>query len=142
MSRALVRIGRRQQGDAEARVADPTRRVDARAKREAEIAAAHRAGQSAGIGQRRHAVIGAAGHHLQPLRNEGAVEAVQRGDVGHRAERHEVEQLDQLRFRAVREEATLAQRADGRHRQQEGDADRGEVAVRRAGLAPRPTGWD
>ena len=127
----LVGIFGGEQADAEVRLADPAAGVDPGAEREAEIAAFRRAGQAGGVGERGEADIAPRRHHLQPLGDEGAVEALELGDVGDGAERDEIEQLDQLRLRPAGEEAARAQRAEQGRAEQEGDADRGEMAVRR-----------
>src|SRR3546814_3747366 len=44
----------------------------------------------------------------------------------------DIEQVDEARFGPVGEEIACAQRADQRRAEQEGDADRGEMAVRGA----------
>ena len=78
----------------------------------------------------------AARHHLQPLGDEGAVERLQPGDVGDRAERDQVEQVDDRRLAgAVGEPAAPAKLAHGCDAQQEGHADGGEMAVGGAVLA-------
>ena len=131
----LGRILGGEQADAEIGLADPAAGVDPRAEREAEIAAFGRAVEPGGVGERGEADIAAAGHHLEALGHEGAVEAAELGDVGDRAERDQIEQLDQLRLLAAREEAAAAQRAEQGRAEQEGHADRGEMAVRGALLA-------
>ena len=85
-----------------------------------------------------------AGHHLQALRHEGAVEAAQLGDVGDGAERDEIEQVDQLRLLAACEDSRAPRKvAEQRRAEQEGDADRGEMAVRGALVAlVEPVGID
>jgi hypothetical protein len=60
---------------------------------------------------------------------------VQRGDVGHRAQRDEIQQREEIRLGATGEVIALAQRADGRDRYEECDSDGREVSVRGARLA-------
>ena len=69
---------------------------------------------------------------------------LQPGDVGDGAERDEVEQVDDLRLGPVADEpAAAAQLAQQRDAEQEGHADRGEMAVGRAELAlVEPVGVD
>ena len=125
----LGRILGGEQADAEIGLADPAAGIDPRAEREAEIAAFGRAVEAGGVGERGEADVAAPGHHLQPLGHEGAVEAAELGDVGDRAERDEIEQLDQLRLLAAGEIAAPAQRPQQGRAEQEGHADRGEMAV-------------
>ena len=70
----------------------------------------------AAVGERGQADIAPARHDLEPLGDEGAVEAAKLGDVGDRAERDQIEQLDQLRLLAVREEAASAQASGAKRR--------------------------
>ena len=85
-----------QQPHAQRRFADPAAGIDPGAERKAEVAAGGRAGQPAGIDQRGHADVFAPGHDLEPLRDKGAVEPVQRGDIGDRAQRDQIEQGEQV----------------------------------------------
>ena len=130
--RGLVRILGGQQADAEIGLADPAAGVDPRAEREAEIAAFRRAGEPGGVGERGEADVAAAGHHLQPLRDEGAVEAAKLGDIGDGAERDEIEQFDQLRLGPAGEEAA-ARAGSGARPRRAGRRRR----PRRDGRAPR-----
>ena len=100
----FFRIGRRQQANAEVGLADAAAGVDPRPEREAEVAAARRLHQPRRFGQRGEADILPRRHHPQALGHEGAVEALQPRDVGDRAERDEVEQVEDLGLRAGLEE--------------------------------------
>ncbi len=138
----FLRILGGEQAHAEVRLADAAAGIDARAEREAEIGAGRRPRQPRRLGQRGEADIAAPRHHLQPLRDEGAVEAAQLRDVGDRAERDEVEQVDQLRLRAAGEEA--ARRAASAARPRRAGS---TCRPRRDGRAPPPppprrAGWD
>jgi hypothetical protein len=68
---------------------------------------------------------------------------VERSDVGHRAERNQIEQGEQVRLGPRVEQPALAQHPHGRHREQKGDPDRGKVAMRRGLVAfVEPVGID
>ena len=103
-----------QQAHAEVGLADPAAGIDPRAEREAEVAARRRLDQPRGLGERGEPDIAAAGHDLEALGDEGAVEAAQLGDVGDGAERDEVEQVDQLRLRRGRRRGRGARRSRSR----------------------------
>ncbi len=105
----LIRVLRRQQADAEIGFADPPPRIDARAEREPQVAARRRTGQPRCLDQRVQADVAALGHDLQPLRDERAVQPAQLRHVGDRAERDQIEQLEQFRFGAAREEIAPSQ---------------------------------
>jgi hypothetical protein len=81
------------------------------------------------------------GHDLEALGDEGAVERLQPRDVGDRAERDEVEQVDDLGLGASRRSGRAAQLAQQRDAEQEGHADRGDMAVRGADRRFRRAGW-
>ena len=117
------------QAHAQIRLAHPATGIDAGAKGKAEVRADGRALQPARIDQRRQADILAAGEDLEALRDKGAVEAAQLGDIGDRAERHNIEQLEQFRFGAIFEIALVAQCPDQRRTEQKGHADGGEMAM-------------
>ena len=61
-------------------------------------------------------------HHLQPLRDEGAVEAGERHDIRHGRERDEIERRDEIRNRF----ALFPEHAVQRHQREEGHARRAE----------------
>ncbi len=132
-----------EQADAEIGLADAAAGVDPRPEREAEIGAARIAGQPRCLDQRRQPDVAPGRHHLEPLRDEGAVEPLELRDIGDGAECHDVEQIEQLRLGApAREPAARAQGADQRGAEQEGDADRGEMAMRGALALVEPVGVD
>ncbi len=136
----LVRIVARQQARAEIGLADAAAGIDPRAQHEAQMIGARRLAQARDIGERREAGIAALLHHRQPLPHQRAVDAGQRHDVGHRAERHEVEPLAQVGLGPrLAVPAGRAQRAVDADAQQEGDADGGELLVR---ARRRRSGWD
>ena len=120
----------RQQAHAEGGFAHPAPCVDPRPQCEAEVGAGRGPLQAARIDEGRHACIGPLAHHLQSLRHEGAIEAVQGRDVGHRAQRDEVEQGEEVGLLAALEIAAGAQRTDERDGEQEGHAHRGKMPVR------------
>ncbi len=69
--------------------------------------------------------------HLDPLRHQRAVEPGERHDIADRAERDEIEPLQQIGLaRAAPYQPACAQRAVDRDDQQKGDPDRGERAMR------------
>src|SRR5437868_3134249 len=78
------------------------------------------------LDQRAEADILPRRHDLEALGNEGAVEAFQARDISHRAERDEVEEVDDLRFRDRLEGTARPQLAEQRNAEQEGHSDRGE----------------
>ena len=95
------------------------------------------------LGQRDQPDVAPLGHHLEALGDEGAVERLQPRNVGDRAERDDVEQVDELRLGPLGEIAAPAQLAQQRHSQQERHADRRDMAVRRADFAlVEPVGID
>ncbi len=79
---------------------------------------------------------------LRPWVTKARLSDVQPGDVGDRAERDEVEQIDQLRLFSPIEKAARPQLADECDAEQEGHADGGEMAVGRRPTRPRPAGSD
>ncbi len=81
-----------QQADPQVRFPDPPTGINPRAQGETQIAASGGTGQPARVYQGRHADIGAAGHYLEALRDEGSVKAMKRGDIGNCAQSHEIEQ--------------------------------------------------
>ena len=72
-------------------VADPPAGVDPRPDQEAQVIGLRRPVGAGDVEQRREPGPAALAHHLQPLDDEGAVEAGQRHDVGDGGERDEVE---------------------------------------------------
>ena len=74
---------------------------------------------------------------MQPLRNEGAVEPLERHDVGDGAERHKVERVEQVGLGAQHmPEAALAQLAVHRDHGHEHEADRSEMVEPRKIVLP------
>ncbi len=72
-------------------VTDAPAGIDARPQDEAEVIGRRRLVQARGVAQRLEADILAPTHHLQPLRDIGAVQAGERHHVGDGCQRHEVE---------------------------------------------------
>ena len=96
MSR-LLRLGRSQQPDPKGGLRRPGRSVDPRAEREAEVEAAGRAAPAERHRQARQARYSAPRDRLETLRDERAVERRELHHVGDRAERDQVEQVEELR---------------------------------------------
>jgi hypothetical protein len=124
-----------EQTHAQRRFAHAPASVDARPQRKAQIRGRGRAPQLAGVDQRGHADVLALGHYFQALRDKGAVEPMQRGDIGHRAQRHQIEQRKQRAIAGRAGVVYLVQLAPHRDGQQEGHANRRQMAMRRADLA-------
>ena len=81
------------------------------------------------IHQRGEADVLAPAQRQQSLGDEGAVETLERHHVGDGAERHDVEQAEQIGLRPrVGPEAARAQHAVDRDHRQEHEPDRGEMA--------------
>jgi hypothetical protein len=133
-----------QQPNTEVGLADPAARIDARAERKAEIAAGWRLHQPRRLGERDEPEVLAARHHFQPLGDKGAVKRLQPSDIGNRAERDQVEQIDDRRLLgAVREAAAIPQLAEDSNAEQEGHANGSEMAVGGAvGSLVEPVGID
>ncbi len=88
----------------------------------------HRTTQPSDVGQRRDPAVAAAGERHQPLGDEGAVEPDQRHHIADRAERHQVEPLQQVGLAAVGAVPPASpQQPVDRHHGHVGDADGGEV---------------
>ena len=139
----FLRVGGGQQADAKVGLADPAPGIDPRAQREAEVAARRRFHQPRRLGQRDQPDIAALAHHLEPLRDEGAVEALEPRDIGDGPERDEVKQIEDRGLGdGLGKAAAATQFADQRHAEQERHPDRGEMAVRRAFWRFRRDGWD
>ncbi len=112
MARALAFVARRQQPRAERGIADAAARVDARADEKAEVIGARRPVGARRVEQGRQARAFAPAHHGEAARDEGAVEADERHDVGDRRQRDEIERGLQIGRRAPVKEARLAQARD------------------------------
>ncbi len=105
-ARRLGRIVGEQQPHAEIGAADASAGIDARAEQEAEMPRLGRTRQPRRIHQRGEADVLAPAHRDQALGDEGAVEALERHDVGDGAERDQIEQAEQVGLgRAVAPEA-------------------------------------
>ena len=129
MRAASIGSSVRQQPRAEIGAADAAAGIDARAEQEAEMPRLGRAGEPRDVHQRGQAGIVAPAQREQALGDEGAVEALQRHDVGDRAERDEIEPAEQVGLRPrPRPEAARAQHAVDRDHGEEHQADRGEMA--------------
>jgi len=125
----LRRLVERQQPGAKRRVADAAAGIDARADQEAEMIGRQRRIDPREAPERGDAAIGAAPERDQALDDEGAVEADERHDIADRAERHEIEPLQEIRlFPLAGIPAAPAQFAIDRDDREEGDPDGGEIA--------------
>ncbi len=92
-------------------------------EQEAEVPALRRPGQARGIHQGGQADMLAPAHREQALLNEGAIEPLERHHVGHRAERHQIERVEQVRLGTQHmPEAALAQLAVDRDHRHEHEA--------------------
>ena len=134
LPRAADVVGR-QAFDAERHIREPARRVQPRAERKAQIeargvAGVARGGAKQGRDARLHLAFADA---LQTLRDQHAVVAVELDDVGHRAERDQIEQAVQTRFGTrVVERAAAAQFGAQREQHVEHHADPGDALAREA----------
>jgi hypothetical protein len=118
-----------QQTRAERGVADAAARIDARAQQKAEMERRRRTVEPRRVHQRLEAHAFAPPQREQALGDIGAVQALERHHVGHGAERHQIEERQQIRLAArLVPEAALAQLALQRDRNDEDDADGGEMA--------------
>ena len=98
---------RGQQPHSEVRLADPAPGVDPWPQRKTEIAARWRLHQPRGFREGRKPDVLPRAHDPQALCDEGPVERLQPRHVRHRAERDEVEQVDDLGFGQRLEKAAL-----------------------------------
>ena len=139
--RGVNRVGRQQQARAKGCVADASASVDPRSQQEAQMPGLRRPAEPRNIHERREPRPTPRPHHGEPLHDEGAVEALQRRDVGHGRQRDEIQIGQQIRRRArCRPEAFVAQaavQADQRHEDDAGRAERAE-----AGQVVLPVGID
>ena len=127
----FVLVARGQQPDAKRRVADAAAGVDARADDEAEVIGARRPVGAGDVEQGGEAGPPALAHRRQSARDEGAVEADERHDVGDRRQRDEVEPGEEIGRGAAVEEAAVAQRAVQRDEAHVDDAGGAEMAKSR-----------
>jgi len=95
---SLLRVSRREQAHAEIGFADAPPGIDPGTKREAEIARSRRPAEPGCLDQCVDADVAALCHHLEALRDEGAVKPLQRSNVGDGAERHEIKEVEQARL--------------------------------------------
>src|SRR6185369_17934533 len=97
----LVRIVGRQQARAEIGGTDAAARVDPRPEYEAEMISTAALLQLRDVGERDEPGLAPLRHDLEPLRHQRAVEPRQRYHVADRAERHQIERLEQVGFRTL-----------------------------------------
>ena len=88
-----------QEARAEVGPADAAAGIDARPQEKAEMPGLGGTGKPRHVHQRGEPRAFAAAHRQQALCHEGAVEPLEPGDVGHRAQRDQIEQRQELRFR-------------------------------------------
>ena len=103
-SRISMRAG------AQRRVADASARIDARPEQKAEMIGARRSVETGHIGQRAQADAAPRLHQRQALDDEGAVEAGQGRDIGHRRQRDEVQTKQQVGLQPHRKSPRHAER--------------------------------
>ena len=137
------RVFRGEQPDAKIRFADPSPRIDARPECKTEVGADWRTLQPCSLDQRRHAHIAPLGHDLEALGHKSPVEAAQRSNVRHCAQRDEVEKVDEPWLRPSSEIASAPKFPEQGRAQQEGYAHGSQMPMRRAVLAfIQPVGID
>ena len=124
----LVFVARRQQLDAERGVADAAAGVDARADDEAEVIGARRPVGAGGVEQSGETKPLAQPHHRQSARDESAIEADERHDVGDRRQRDKIEPGQEIGRSAAIEEVAVAQRAIQRDKAHIDDAGGAQMA--------------
>ncbi len=130
------RIVLEQEIDAEIGAADAAAGIDARAEQKAEMPGFRRTGKPRHIHQAGMPDAFAAAQRDQPLGDEGAVETDQRHDIGDGAQRHIIEEAEQIGLRPIRRpEAALAQHAVERDDGHEDEPDRGEMPEARKVVA-------
>ena len=88
------------------------------------------------VQQRRHSRPGPPGHDAQPLGHQRTVEAHERHDITHRRQRHQVQQVPQIRLRPGAEPAGPAQRTHQRDTRQECDPGRTQARKARCAIQP------
>ncbi len=126
-----VGVAAAEQAEAEIGAPDAASGIDAGPEREAERVHIE-AADAGGLDQRRQPPPPPLRQHLEPLGDEGAVEADERHHVGHGGERDEVEIGAEVGLGAGGEEAPLAQGAQKPDRGEESDAGGAEMPLARA----------
>ena len=126
-----------EQARAEVGAADPAPGVDARSEHEAGVEGRRLALRApGGCEQRLQPRIGPAGHDLQPLGGQRAVEAGERGHVADCTERGQIEPLAKIGLRPRLEQAAPPRLPVQRRQQHEGDARRRQHPLARAAVGP------
>ena len=106
-------------------------------EQEAEVPRLGRAAEPRDVHQGGQPGIVAPAHRQQALGDEGAIKALERHHIGHRAERDEIEEAEEVRLRALRRpEPAPAQLAVERNHGHEHEADGGEMAELREIVEP------
>ncbi len=121
----------RQQAHAERRVADAAAGVDARPDQKTEMIGARRAVGAGDVEQRGEARASALAHRLKAARDEGAIEADERHDVGDGRERDEIEPSEEVGRDPAGKEAAVAQSAVQRDKAHVDDAGGAEMSQTR-----------
>ena len=111
-----------EQAGAETGLAHPAAGVDPGSEHEAQVIAARPAVDSGHVGERAEAGISPLRQHLEPLGDIDPIEPDERHDIADRAERHQIQPLQQVRLAPPLEPAALPQRPVERHQQQEDEA--------------------
>jgi hypothetical protein len=106
--------------------------IDARPENKAKIVHSGLAHAAGIFRQRHHADILAVAQDLQALRNDGAIEPRQRRDIAHRADRGEIEHLDQVRQMVCARRSAPAGFAIDRRERHQNHARRCQMTLPRA----------
>src|SRR5215207_11093829 len=84
--------------------------------------------EARGVEDRGKADPAARAYDREALAHEGAIQPLQRHDIGNGRERHEIEALEKVRLTTARPETAHAKLAVERHEREEHDAGRAEMA--------------
>ena len=122
----LLAVAGAQEAVTEVGGADAPSGVDPRPQEEPDVIGPRRLLDAGDVAQRGEAGVAAARQHPQALADEGAVEAGERRHVANAAERHQVEEAEQVGFAAGGEEPARAQDPVDRDDEEEGDPDGGQ----------------
>ncbi len=130
-------VARRQEFQRQAGIADAARRIDPRPQQEAQRIRIGLPLEARDIGQGREPGVLAPRHDLQPLRDIGAVQALERHHVADGGERHQLQPLQHVGLGArLAIEAQLAQAPVHRRDEDHGDAGGAEMALARDIVLP------
>ena len=127
--RAFRRVVLQQEIDAERGAADAAAGIDARPEQEAEMPGLGRAAEPGDVHQRGEPGVLAPAQRDETLGHEGAVEPLERDHVGDGAQRHQIEQAEEVGLGALgRPKTARTQHAVERHDGHEHQPDGGQVA--------------